>query len=416
MITLTHEQGINETELQALLAKTLEGKAPKKVLLLPPDFTRMYSYGGKIAAIYHKLLSPTAQVDVMPTLGTHVPMTEEECDAFFEGEIKHEQLIVHDWRRDVVKIGQVPASFVGQVSEGLVNDAIDVEVNRRIVEGGYDLIISMGQVVPHEVVGMANYSKNIFVGCGGSSMISGSHMLGAFYGLERMMGLDHSPVRKVFDYAQDHFLADVPLMYVLTVTSGSTLCGVFAEEDIGKSARGAFEKAVALSQRLNINKVEKPIKKCVVYLDPREFKSTWLGNKAVYRTRMAMAEGGELIILAPGIVKFGEDDQNDRVIRAYGYVGRPRVLEMVEESEELRANLSVAAHLIHGSSDGHFSVTYAAPQMSREEIEGVGYRYGDYEALTARYDVSSLRDGFQTLADGEEIYFISNPALGLWQI
>ncbi len=415
MISLQNRSGISENQLKELLQRTLVGKSPKKVLLLPPDFTRMYSFGGKIAAIYHDLLSPTARVDIMPTLGTHEPMSREECDIFFEGRAKHEDLIIHDWRNDVVKIGEVPGSFVNQVSEGLVSDKIDVEVNRRIVSGEYDLIISMGQVVPHEVVGMANYSKNIFVGCGGSSMISGSHMLGAFYGLERMMGRDFSPVRKVFDYAQEHFLSDVPLMYVLTVTEGTTLCGLFAEEDVTKSARGAFEQAVALSQELNIIRVEKPIQKAVVYLDPREFKSTWLGNKAVYRTRMAMAEGGELIILAPGIVKFGEDAQNDCVIRHHGYLGRQKVLEMVKESEELAANLSVAAHLIHGSSDGHFSVTYAAPNMTRDEIEGVGYIYGDYEALAARYDAGKLTDGYQTLPDGEEIYFISNPALGLWQ-
>lgn len=180
------EKGLTDDSLKQALEESLKGKNPHKVLILPPDYTRMYSGAGKITAQYYGMLSEKCEVDVMPALGTHVPMTKEECEAFFCGVVPYEKLIVHNWRTDVVKIGEVPAEFVSDVSEGLVKDKIDVEVNRRIVSGEYDLIISVGQVVPHEVVGMANYSKNIFVGCGGSSMINSSHMLGAFYGLESL--------------------------------------------------------------------------------------------------------------------------------------------------------------------------------------------------------------------------------------
>ena len=282
---------ISDAELREYLKKSLEGKSLKKVLLLPPDYTRMYSGAGKITAYYYEMLKDTCEVDVMPALGTHVPMTEEECETFFLGKIPFDRIVVHNWRTDVVKIGEVPGSFVSEVSDGLVETPIDVEVNKRIMDPSYDLIISAGQVVPHEVVGMANYSKNIFVGCGGSSMINSSHMLGAFYGMERIMGRDFSPVRRVFDYAQDNFLKDVPLLYVLTVTTNTgdvtNIHGLY----VG-NRRELFEMAVAHSQEKNLNHMDRPLTKVVVYLDPREFKSTWLGNKAVYRTRMAIADGG----------------------------------------------------------------------------------------------------------------------------
>ncbi len=374
----------------------------------------MYSGAGKITALYYELLSGECNVDVMPALGTHMPMTKEECEAFFCGVVPYEKLIVHNWREDVVKIGEVPREFVSEVSEGLVNDKIDVEVNRRIVSGNYDLIISVGQVVPHEVVGMANYSKNIFVGCGGSSMINSSHMLGAFYGLERIMGRDFSPVRRVFDYAEEHFLNEVPLMYVLTCTTNTgdrtNIHGLY----IGRSRKN-FEMAVEQSQRINLIHMDRPIKKAVVYLDPREFKSTWLGNKAVYRTRMAIADGGELIILAPGVMHFGEDAENDRLIRKYGYVGRENVLKLVNnpENSDLMNNLSVAAHLIHGSSDGRFSITYCTEKLTQEEVEGAAFKYMPYHEAEKKYNPKVLADGWNTV-DGEEIYYISNPALGLW--
>ncbi len=412
------DSSIDENDIRSVLEKCIKQCRKSigclnKVLLIPPDFTRMHSGAGKITAIFYRMLKDTCHIDIMPALGTHEPMTPGEIYEFFGGSVPHEAFVIHNWRNDVVRIGQVPGNYVSEVSEGLVSEPVDVEVNKRIIDVSYDLIISIGQVVPHEVVGMANYSKNIFVGCGGSSMINQSHMLGAFYGLERIMGRDHSPVRKVFDYAQEHFLKDIPMMYVLTVTTQSegnvAVHGLFAG-----SSRRIFEQAVALSQQKNIIFVDKPFRKTVVYLDEKEFKSTWIGNKAVYRTRMAIADGGELVVIAPGVRRFGEDDENDRLIRKYGYVGREKVLELCKTREDLKNNLSVAAHLIHGSSDGRFSITYAPGKLSNNEIEGVNFKYASVEEAMMRYDPEKLKDGFNVTDDGEEFYYISNPALGLW--
>lgn len=409
---LTSEKTITGDGLRKALEEFLEGKNPRKVLLLPPDYTRLYSGAGRITAALYDILKGSCHIDIMPALGTHEPMTREECEAFFGKEIPFESIIVHNWRTDIVKIGEVPAEFVSEVSEGLVNEKIDVEVNKLIMDKSYDLIISIGQVVPHEVVGMANYSKNIFVGCGGSSMINSSHMLGAFYGMERIMGRDFSPVRKVFDYAQEHFLSDIPLTYILTVTTNegdeTFIHGLY----IGKE-RKLFESAVELSRKINLVHTERPFNKAVVYLDPREFKSTWLGNKAIYRTRMAMADGGELIILAPGVSKFGEDAENDRLIRKYGYVGREKILELTAANDDLKNNLSVAAHLIHGSSDGRFNITYCTEKLSGEEVAGAGFGYIPCSEAIKKYDPLKLKDGFNTV-NGEEFFYISNPALGLW--
>ena len=405
---------ISDNELLALLEESVKGKALKKVLILPPDYTRMYSGAGKITRMYYNMLKDVCEVDIMPALGTHEPMTKEECTAFFSDDVPFEKILVHDWRNDVVKIGEVPSDFVKEVSEGLVDGKIDVEVNKRLKDKSYDLIISVGQVVPHEVVGMANYSKNIFVGCGGSSMINSSHMLGAFYGLERIMGRDFSPVRKVFDYAEEHFLKDIPIMYVLTVTTNEGDKTLLHDIYIARK-RELFEMAVKRSREINLVYTKKPLLKVVVFLDGREFKSTWLGNKAVYRTRLAIKTGGELIVLAPGVKKFGEDPENDRLIRKFGYVGRERVLELAKTEEELKNNLSVAAHLIHGSSDGRFKITYCTKYLSKEEVEGVNFNFMPYDEAVKKYDPAKLKDGFNTV-ENEEIYYISNPALGLWSV
>ena len=412
--TASVEEGLTPEEIKAALLESLEGRDVKNALILPPDFTRFHSNAGYITNVYyHALTERGASVDILPALGTHVPVTPEQSAAMY-GDVPYERLIPHNWRTDVVRLGEVPAEFLEEVTEGIWRDPVSVEVNRLIMDEKYDLIISPGQVVPHEVIGMANHAKNIFVGVGGSDMINKSHMVGAVYGMERMMGKDHTPVRKVFDYGMEHFLKDRPILFALTVTTapGGNIRthGLFIGE-----GRKCLEEAIKLAQEKNIDFVETGIKKCVVYLDPSEFHSTWLGNKAVYRTRMAMADGGELIILAPGIVRFGEDDLVDELIRKYGYRGRVRILEEFNkpENQDLRDNMGAAAHLIHGSSDDRFTITYAVEKISQEEIAGVGFQSASYQELVKKYDPTKLNYGYNTV-DGEEINFIPNPALGLW--
>ena len=408
------DAGLTPDEIKAALLAAIEGRELKKVLILPPDFTRFHSGAGYITNVYyHALTDAGVQVDIMPALGTHVPVTEAQWTAMF-GDVPYERMLVHNWRIDVVMLGEIPADFISEITEGLWTEPVACEVNRLVMDESYDLIISPGQVVPHEVIGMANHAKNLFVGVGGSRMINRSHMIGAVYGMERMMGKDYTPVRRIFDYGMEHFLKDRPIMFVLTVTTapGGKIHthGIFIGE-----GRECLTHAVKLAQQKNIDFVEHGLKKCVVYLDPSEFKSTWLGNKAVYRTRMAMADGGELIILAPGVERFGEDDRVDQLIRKYGYRGRLHTLEEFKkpENDDLRENMGAAAHLIHGSSDGRFSITYAVKEITQEEIASVGFGAADYDETVKKYDPAKLQYGYNVV-DGEEIYFIPNPALGLW--
>jgi nickel-dependent lactate racemase len=348
---------------------------------------------------------------VLPALGTHAPMRPEQITRMF-GAMPQELFHVHNWRTDVETLGEVPAAFIREQSEGKLDYAWPAQVNRLVTRGNFDLILSIGQVVPHEVIGMANYNKNILVGTGGRDSINRSHYLGAVYGMERIMGRAENPVRSVLNYAADRFLRNLPIVYVLTVIgragNGLAVRGLF----IGNDAE-CFHLAAELSLKVNFEILDSPIRKAVVYLDPHEFHSTWIGNKAVYRTRMALADDAELIILAPGVKEFGEDRAIDVLIRKYGYHGTPATLEAVSANADLASDLSAAAHLIHGSSEGRFKITWCPGHLSKEEVEGVGFEFGDLKDMLTRYNPQTLRHGFNTV-DGEEIFFIPNPGLGLW--
>lgn len=388
----------------------------QKVLAVPPDYTRLPSRAGELTKITWEYYGDKL-TDILPALGTHTPMTEGQIDHMF-GKTPKTLFRDHDWRNDVITLGEVPAEYIRDISEGKVDFAWPAQVNKLLVEGGFDLILSIGQVVPHEVVGMANYNKNILVGTGGSEGINKSHYIGAVYGMERMMGKSDTPVRRVFNYATENYLKELPIVYVLTVVGVNSegvqqTYGLFVGDGLE-----VFDRAARLSLQVNFVMVEKPLKKVIVWLDPTEFKSTWLGNKSVYRTRMAIADGGELIVLAPALKEFGEDKTIDLLIRKYGYFGTPHTLKAVSENQELRDNLGAAAHLIHGSSEGRFSVTYCpgkeAWNLTREEIESVGFRWGDIDEVMQKYDPLRLKEGFNRFDDGEEVYYISSPALGLW--
>lgn len=416
---LTEEKnGISDAQLDEMLRNLLnQWPDIHKVLIIPPDYTRCYSYAGIITQKIYQMIGDKAHVDVMPALGTHMPMSEEEMQKFFGDVIPRDRIIVHHWQTDTIRLGYVPAEVCSEISGGLFPEKIDVEVNHLLFDGGYDLILSVGQVVPHEVVGMANYSKNIFVGTGGREMINKSHMLSAICGMEQALGVMNSPARKLYDYAQQHFIEGrIPLVYLQTVTTSENdavkLHGLY----IGQS-RKPFEHACELAQKLNIVHVERRAAKVVAYLEPTELKTTWVGNKGVYRTRMMIANGGELILLAPGIRAFGENEEMDAMTRKYGYTGTKHILDLYRQGA-FEGKLMSAAHLIQGSTDGRFTITYATNPdlMSKEEIEGVGYQWVDYNEISKRYDPKKLKDGWNVLPDGEEIYYVSTPALGLWKV
>jgi nickel-dependent lactate racemase len=379
--------------------------------VIPPDFTRFHSQAGALTKLIYDYYGANL-TDVLPALGTHSAMSPEQIGEMFAG-VPQNLFRVHNWRTGITTVGEVPGEFVKKVSGGAVDFPWPAQLANLIWTGGHDLILSVGQVVPHEVIGMANYNKNIFVGTGGSEGINKSHFVGAAYGMEKMMGRSDTPVRRILNYASEHFIKHLPIVYVHTVIGEDQgkLCvrGLFVSDDVS-----GFDRAAALSLKVNFEMLDEPLKKVVVYLDPAEFKSTWLGNKSIYRTRMAMADGGELIVLAPGLKEFGEDAEIDRLIRKYGYRGTPATLAAVKANAELRDNLGAAAHLIHGSTEGRFSVTYCPGHLTQKEIESVNFRHASLKQMTQHYNPARLKNGWNTLPDGEKIFYIPNPALGLW--
>ena len=392
--------------------------SPSRILIVPPDQTRLHSMAGELTLGLASLLGPRLKA-VMPATGTHRAMGKAELDSMYPG-LDPSLVLAHDHRGRTRRLGEIEPSFIEELSGGRLHFAFPGDFATDLVEGGWDLVLSIGQVVPHEVVGMANYTKNLVVGLGGAEAIDRSHWLGAVAGLENIMGRADTPVRRLLDESARRFLGKVPVVYVLTVLSRLARGtqdgpGRLALRGLLAGDGGAYREAAALSGAVNIETLAEPLGRCVVRLDPGEYRSTWLGNKAIYRTRMAMASGGELFILAPGVDRFGEDPRMDALIRKHGYRGTEAVLGAVGTDPELAACLAAAAHLVHGSSEGRFRITYCTEALSRSEVEGVGYSWMGLAEAEERFGASRAQDGRNRSPGGEDYFFVSNPALGLWK-
>ena len=322
---------LNKEEIKTLVLKSATEclnricKNPKKVLLLPPDITRAHSGAGWITELFYNYFAQMADVYVIPTLGQHVPHTIEQNKWMF-GSIPESKILKHDWKKDGKKLGTIPADYVEKITQGRANWEIPISINRTVLEGNWDLIINVGHVVPHEVLGFANHNKNYFIGLGGKDTICASHMAAACYGIENNLGLLVTPLRHCYNKAENEFLSHLPHVYIQVVMAynkeGNLVhTGFYCGDDLD-----TYLLAAKQSMAENITIVP-PLKKVVAIMQGDEFFSTWVANKAVYRTRKAMADGGELIIIAPGLKRFGEQDEVDKIIRKYGYSGTEKVMK-----------------------------------------------------------------------------------------
>jgi len=411
---------IGRKEMESLVLKSANEcltricKNPKKVLLLPPDITRAHSGAGWITEILYHFFAPMADVYVIPTLGQHVPHTVEQNRWMF-GKIPENKILKHDWRCDAKRLGLVPGDYVEKITGGCADWDIPISINKYVMEEPWDIIINVGHVVPHEVLGFANHNKNYFIGLGGKDTICASHMAAASYGIENNLGSLVTPLRHCFNKAENEFMNHLPDVYIQIVMAyneqGELVhTGFYCGNDLD-----TYLQAAKQSMAENITVVP-PLKIVVAVMQGDEFFSTWVANKAIYRTRKAMADGGELIISAPGLKRFGEQDEVDKVIRKYGYAGTEKIMKLWKENEDLQDLTHATAHLIHGSSEGRFKITYAPGHLSKEEIESVNFSYLDYHQAMEMYAPDKLRNGFNRLPGGEEVYFISTPSAGLWTI
>ncbi len=405
--------------IKVAIKQFLDNLDPPKnrILIIAPNFTLINSVGGEITQILYSFLKDNSIIDIIPASGMHQPLSKENRIKNY-GKIPEQVFKIHNWRDSVKNIGQISSEDIKELSNDVLDYTIDVDINQNLLNKEYDHIISIGQVYPHETAGFSNGVKNILYGLGGSDFINKTHFLSAVVGIDNIIGQTQNPIQNLFKYASDSFLKErVKIHYISYVISTninaeSFLQGLFFGD--AENYSRIFSKASKLSYNNNINVISDPLKNILVFLDPQNYSSTWRGNEAIYRTRRALENNGNLVIIAPGLTNFIEDPTLDDLIRKFGYLGKEAILEKVNKSKLLQENLSLAAHLIQGSSENKFKITYCTKNLSENDFRTVNYNWMNLEGAIKYYQIKKLKRGLNILPDGNEIFYITNPSINLW--
>ena len=359
---------LSPAELREIVEQALLTVGPgARVLAIVPDKTRddntdlLFPYAAEILAA-----RGAEQFDALVAQGTHMPMTEDEKRAkvgLHEGASLPllGQIFDHQWNRpeELVDLGELSAERVTELTGGLINESVKVNLNRLLAPGVYDTVLIFGATVPHEVAGFAGGAKYFFPGVAGPDLTHATHWLGALASIERVIGRVETPTRHMIEAAADLVPARIiSLNSVVTrgdderLRTHALFCGDFRE---------AFRRAAEVSRQVHIKYTGRKYRRVVALLD-EHYDELWVGGKASYKLGGIIDEGGELIIYAPHLRAISET--HGLLIEKYGYAPIDRVREMVALSTELRSNLAVAAHLAH--------VSYAG---SRDETGRVVPRY-----------------------------------------
>jgi len=320
----------------------------KRVLVLTPDATRTCPLPMMVRALRKTIGTRCERLDFMVALGTHTPMSEESILALYgiadqsQG-FDASRFYNHEWARQDTfrRLGTLEPREVEELSEGLLKEEVPIEINKRIFD--YDLILIVGPVFPHEVVGYSGGAKYLFPGISGGEFLHFFHWLGAVITCKKIIGIKDTPVRRMVDRAMDK--VPVPIHCLAMVVKGETgLCGLYAGD-----VKEAWSKAADLSSTTHIVTKKNPFK-VVLGRAPAMYDEIWTAGKVMYKLEQVVADQGTLIIYGPHIKEISRSWGN--YIERAGYHTRDYFLAQMEKFRGVPRG--VLAHLTHVRGTGTY--------------------------------------------------------------
>jgi nickel-dependent lactate racemase len=395
---------LTPADLRDTVRNALGGVQPgTRVLAVIPDKTRDDNTDLLFPMIAEELAGRRAGAfDALIAQGTHPPMADAEKRAKIGAGTAAMPLVGtvfdHHWDEpsELLTLGTLSRAEISSLTAGLMAEDVPVQLNARLAPGRYDLILVIGAVVPHEVAGFAGGAKYFFPGVAGPELTHLTHWLGALATIERVIGRVETPTRRVIEAAADRITTPV---IGFTSVSTRTGTGLQTHALFTGGLRETVRQAAGISARVHVRHTGRSYPRVIAILD-EHYDEMWVGGKASYKLGAIVADGGELVIYAPHLK--GISTTHGRLIEKYGYAPLEQVREMVEGSDELRANLCVAAHLAHVSyagrlgPDGRIEPRYRitlASSIPEQTCRRVKLGYTPYQSVdleAARRDPGTL--------------------------
>ncbi len=373
----------SSTQVEAWFAQQLplDDFEGRRVLVIVPDATRTAPLPLLFGALYQRLRPVVAQLDVMIALGTHPPMSEQQiCKLLGIDESERQRLFFqtqfhnHEWDRPerLTTLGTLSKADTAELSSGLLSLEVPVQINSRISD--YDLLLVLGPVFPHEVVGFSGGNKYFFPGIAGPDILNFFHWLGALITNASIIGVKDTPVRRVVDKAA----ALIPVTrraITFVVASDASVYGLHYG-----TPEAAWNAAADVSNQVHIRRVAKPFRQ-VLSCAPPMYDDLWVAGKCMYKLEPVVADGGELIIYAPHVREISVT--HGALIERIGYHVRDYFTKQWDRFKEVP--WGVLAHSTHVRGGGTFEhgverprvqVTLAS-QIPRETCERINLGYRD---------------------------------------
>jgi nickel-dependent lactate racemase len=411
---------LDADEMRQIVRDALAGvRAGTRVLAVIPDKTRDDNTDLLFPMISQALAARGAgRLDALVAQGTHPPMTESEKRAKIGAGLAalplFGEVFDHHWDdpSQLTTLGALSADEVSALTDGLMRRDVPIQLNVRLAPGAYDLVLVVGAVVPHEVAGFAGGAKYFFPGVAGPDLTHLTHWLGALATIERVIGRVDTPTRRVIEAAADRVTTPViALTSVVTRTSEGLLR---THALFNGTLRETVRRAAAVSAQVHVRYTGRRYRRVIALLD-EHYDEMWVAGKASYKLGAIIEHGGELVIYAPHLK--GISTTHGRLIEKYGYAPLEQVREMVDGSDELSANLCVAAHLAHVSygsrlADGRIAPRYAITLASAIPADVCGRVKLGYAPLES-IDVEAARRDPDTLVvenAGRDLYLVERNA------
>ncbi len=407
---------LTPADLRGAVRHALAGvREGTRVLAVIPDKTRDDNTDLLFPMISEELAARRAAAfDALVAQGTHPPMTDVEKRAKIGAGSAAMPLLGevfdHHWDRpsELLTLGTLSRAEISSLTGGLMAEDVPVQLNARLAQGRYDLILVVGAVVPHEVAGFAGGAKYFFPGVAGPELTHLTHWLGALATIERVIGRVETPTRHVIEAAAAKI--ETPVIGFTSVSTRSG-AGLRTHALFTGGLRETVRQAAEVSARLHVRHTGRRFRRVIALLD-EHYDEMWVGGKASYKLGAIVEDGGELVIYAPQLK--GISTTHGRLIEKYGYAPLEQVREMVEGSDELRANLCVAAHLAHVSyagrvgADGRVEPRYRitlASSIPEQTCRRVKLGYAPYQSI----DIEAARRDPDTLVvehAGRDLYLV----------